>query len=138
MGGYAVGIVRSAVLGRHAEAEAVHAVAVEALEAAVGAIRAGVPASAVDAAARKVVEKSPFPRGFRHRTGYHTGPHWGGRGNLSLEPESKDVLEAGMTFHMPVILFGETEIMIGASEHVLVTDTGCEILAKTPHTLHFA
>ena len=31
-----------------------------------------------------------------------------------------------------------SEIMIGASEHVLVTDKGCEILAKTPHTLHFA
>jgi Xaa-Pro aminopeptidase len=136
--GYAVGIVRSAVLGKHAEAEYIHSVSVEALEAAIGAIRAGVAASEVDAAARKVVERSKLPRGSRHRTGYHTGPNWGGRGNLSLEPESKDVLEAGMTFHMPVILFGPSEIMIGASEHVLVTDKGCEILAKTPHTLHIA
>jgi hypothetical protein len=43
-----------------------------------------------------------------------------------------------MTFHMPIILFGESEIMIGCSEHVLVTDKGCELLAKTPHTLHHA
>jgi Xaa-Pro aminopeptidase len=136
--GYAVGIVRSAVLGRHAEAETVHAVAEEALEAAIGAIKAGVPAAAVDAASRKVVERSSIPRGFRHRTGYHTGPNWGGRGNLSLEPESQDVLETNMTFHMPIILFGESDIMIGCSEHVLVTDKGCEVLARTPHTLHHA
>ncbi|NPC58171.1 M24 family metallopeptidase [Caenimonas soli] len=136
--GYAVGIVRSAVLGRHHEAEAVHALAVEALEAACAVIKAGATASSIDAAARKVVARSQLPRGMRHRAGYHTGPNWGGRGNLSLEPESPDVLETNMTFHLPIILFGDSDIMIGCSEHVLVTDTGCEILAKTPHTLHFA
>ncbi|WP_349643536.1 M24 family metallopeptidase [Bradyrhizobium diazoefficiens] len=136
--GYAAGIVRSAVLGRHPEAEFVHALAVDALEEAFGAIKAGVTAASVDAAARKVVRKSALPRAFRHRTGYHTGIHWGGRANLSLEPESKDILEAGMTFHMPVILFGESDIMIGCSEHVLVTDKGAELLSSTPHTLHSA
>ncbi|MFQ3457902.1 M24 family metallopeptidase [Bradyrhizobium sp. UFLA01-814] len=134
--GYAVGIVRSAVLGHHQEAEAVHAVAVEALEAACAATKAGATASSVDAAARKVVERSSLRHGFRHRTGYHTGPNWGGRGNLSLETDSPDILEVNMVFHMPIILFGDSGILIGCSEHVLVTGAGCEILAKTPHKLH--
>ncbi|MGE0796808.1 MAG: M24 family metallopeptidase [Lautropia sp.] len=133
--GYAAGIVRTAVLGKHPEAEYVHSVSVEALEAANAVIKAGVAASAVDAAVAQVVGKSKLQRGKRHRTGYHTGPNWGGRGNLSLEPESEDILEAGMTIHMPIILFGESEIMIGASDHVLVTDSGCELLAGTPRTL---
>ena len=91
-----------------------------------------------EAAVQKVVDRSSFKRPKRHRTGYNTGPNWGGRGNLSLEPESPDILETNMTFHMPVIMFGDSGILVGCSEHVLVTDKGCEILAKTPHTLHLA
>ncbi|MDF0498637.1 M24 family metallopeptidase [Bradyrhizobium yuanmingense] len=133
--GYASGIVRCAVLGRHSEAESLHALSVEALDAAIAAIRSGVTAGAVDTAARKVIERSGRPRAFRHRTGYQTGIHWGGRGNLSLEPGAEDILEAGMTLHMPVILFGESGRLIGCSEQVLVTDRGAEILGTTPHTL---
>ncbi|MFK4380873.1 M24 family metallopeptidase [Bradyrhizobium sp. USDA 223] len=133
--GYASGIVRCAVLGRHPETEALHALSVEALEAALTAIKSGVTAESVDAAARNVVERSKRSRAFRHRTGYQTGIHWGGRGNLSLEPGAKDILEAGMTLHMPVILFGESGRLIGCSEQVLVTDRGAEILGNTQHTL---
>ncbi|MER8805136.1 Xaa-Pro peptidase family protein [Mesorhizobium sp. M0998] len=136
--GYAAGVVRSAVLGRHPETEVLHDLAVEALEAAIGAIKPGETASAVDAAARKVIARSGRSQVFRHRTGYQTGIHWSERGNLSLEPGAADILEAGMTLHMPLILFSENGYLFGTSEQVLVTERGAEILSTTPHTLYQA
>lgn len=138
--GYAAGIVRCAVLGRHAETEILHALSVDALEAALAEVKPGATGRAVDAAARKVIDKSAFPRSLRHRSGYQTGIHWGGgRGNpISLEPSSEEVLKAGMTVHMPIILFGDSGRLIGCSEQILVTENGAEILSKTPHTLHHA
>ncbi|WOH80459.1 Xaa-Pro peptidase family protein [Bradyrhizobium sp. BEA-2-5] len=136
--GYAAGLVRSAVLGRHPEAESLHALSVEALESALAAIKSGVSASVVDAAVRKVVERSGRRRVFRHRTGYQTGIHWTERGNLSLEPTADDILEAGMTLHLPIILFGETKYLFGCSEHVVVTGSGAELLSRTDHKLFHA
>ncbi|MCK1554761.1 aminopeptidase P family protein [Bradyrhizobium sp. 177] len=136
--GYYAGIVRSAVLGSHPEAESIHALAEETVEAAIAAIKPGATAGAVDAAARKVVERAGKPRAFRHRTGYQTGIYWLERGNISLEPEASAVLEEGMTLHMPIILFTDSGYMFGTSEHVLVTDRGAEILSRTPHALHKA
>ena len=136
--GYAAGLCRSAVLGRHRGAEMLHAVAQEALEAALQTIKAGVKAGAVDAAVRTVIERAGRAEGFRHRTGYQTGVGWTERGNLSLEPSSDDVLEAGMTVHLPIILFQPGEYGLGCSENVLVTEAGAEILSRTPHTLYIA
>ncbi|WFU31384.1 Xaa-Pro peptidase family protein [Bradyrhizobium brasilense] len=136
--GYATGLVRSAVIGRHPETESLHALAEDALEAAIAAIKPGVAAGAVDAAARKMIERCGRPQAFRHRTGYATGPQWSGRGNLSLEPGATDVLQAGMTLHLPILLFGQSDYIIGCSEHVVVTERGAEILSRTPHTLYRA
>jgi Xaa-Pro aminopeptidase len=135
---YAAGLCRSAVLGRHPGVESLHALAEEALEAAIAAIKPGVTAGAVDGAARKVIERSGRPRVFRHRTGYQTGINWSERGNLSLEPGAADVLEVGMTLHMPIILFEEGQYGVGCSENIVVTERGAEILSKTPHTLYRA
>ncbi|WP_439397437.1 M24 family metallopeptidase [Bradyrhizobium sp. PMVTL-01] len=136
--GYTAGLVRGAVLGRHPAAESLHALALEALEAAIVAIKPGVAADAVDAAARKVIQRSRRPRVFRHRTGYQTGIHWLERGNLSLEPGAEDILETGMTLHLPIILFSESGYLFGCSQHVVVTKGGAEILGRTPHTLYRA
>jgi len=136
--GYAAGLCRSAVLGRHPGAEALHRLAEEALEAGLAAIKAGVTAGEVDTTVRKVIERAGRPEVFRHRAGYQTGINWSERGNLSLEPNSRDVLEAGMTLHLPIILFQAGEYGLGCSENVVVMETGAEILSKTAHTLYRA
>ncbi|WP_316398942.1 Xaa-Pro peptidase family protein [Bradyrhizobium sp. 33ap4] len=133
---YCAGLVRSAVLGRHPETESLYSLAEGALEAALAAIKPGATADEVDAAGRKVIERSGRPEVFRHRTGYQIGINWGERGNLSLEPGAADVLQPGMTLHLPFILFSESGYLFGCSENVLVTKTGVEILSRTPHTLH--
>ncbi|MER8556789.1 M24 family metallopeptidase, partial [Mesorhizobium sp. M1217] len=136
--GYVAGLARTAVLGRNPETESLHSLAEEALEAAIEVMKPGVTAGAVDAAARKVIERSGRPKVFRHRTGYQTGIHWSERGNLSLEPGATDVLELGMIFHMPILLFGESGRICGCSEQVVVGEGGAEILSQTPHTLYRA
>lgn len=136
--GYAAGLCRSAVLGRHPGAEVLYGLAEEALEAGLATIKAGVTAGEVDAAVRKVIDRSGRQDVFRHRAGYQTGINWSERGNLSLEPNSREVLEAGMTLHLPIILFQGGEYGLGCSENVVVTETGAEILSKTPHTLYRA
>lgn len=133
--GYAAGLCRSAVLGHHAGAEALHALAEEALEAAIAVVKPGVIARDVDAAARGVFERAGRPEVFRHRTGYQTGINWSDRGNLSLDPDETEVIEEGMTLHMPIIVFQTGEYGVGTSENVLVTKNGSEILSSTPHTL---
>ncbi|MES5486064.1 Xaa-Pro peptidase family protein [Bradyrhizobium sp. INPA03-11B] len=136
--GYIAGLVRSAVLGQHPETESIHDLAVEALEAAVAAIKPGLTAAAVDAASRGVIERSGRLQVFRHRTGYQSGIHWSERGSLSLEPGVDDLLQVDMTLHMPIILFSESGYLFGSSEHVVVTEHGVEILSHTPHTLYRA
>lgn len=134
--GYSAGLCRSAVLGSHQAAEDLHRVADEALEAAIDAIKPGVLARDVDAAARGVIERAGRLDTFRHRTGYQTGINWSDRGNLSLDPREEEVLEENMTLHMPFILFEWGKFSTGTSENVLVTATGAEILSSTPHTMH--
>ncbi|MCP1838690.1 Xaa-Pro aminopeptidase [Bradyrhizobium sp. USDA 4538] len=136
--GYVGPLVRAAVLGRHPETESLHALAEEALEAAIAAIKPGVMAGEIDAAARKVIERSARPHALNHRVGYQTGAPWNERGNMSLEPGATDFLEAGMTVHMPVILLGESGYLFGCSETVLVTERGAEIFSGIPHTLYRA
>ena len=136
--GYAAGLCRSAVLGRHAGAEKLHALAEEALEAGLATVKAGVTAGEVDAAVRKVVERAGRAEVFRHRAGYQTGINWSERGNLSLEPNARDVLEPRMTLHLPIILFQAGEYGLGCSENIVVTEKGAEILSQTPHTLYRA
>ncbi|TIP02024.1 MAG: aminopeptidase P family protein [Mesorhizobium sp.] len=136
--GYACGLVRSAVLGRHAETEFLHDLSIEVLEAVISAIKPGATAGEVDAAGREVLKRHGRPEFLNHRVGYQTGINWVERGNISLEPGATDILEPNMTFHMPIILRGESGYLIGTSEHVVVTERGSEILSQTPHTLYRA
>jgi Xaa-Pro aminopeptidase len=82
----------------------------------------------VDAAARDVVEASPFAGRFGHGLGHgvglevHEAP--------ALRPESDDVLEPGnvVTVEPGIYLEGEGGIRI--EDLVAVTEDGCEILTR--------
>ncbi|RWI04968.1 MAG: aminopeptidase P family protein [Mesorhizobium sp.] len=136
--GYACGLVRSALLGRHAETELLHSLSIEVLEAVISAIKPGATAGEVDSAGREALKQLGRPEFLNHRVGYQTGIRWSERGNISLEPGATDALEPNMTLHMPIILCGESGYLIGTSESVLVTERGAEILSRTPHTLYRA
>ncbi|OSI75594.1 peptidase M24 [Bradyrhizobium canariense] len=134
--GYAAGLVRTAVVGRHREVDSLLSLSNEALDTAIDMIRPGVAAEEVDATVRRVIERSGRPQAFRNKAGYQTGVHWSERGNLDIVPGVKEVLQAGMTLHMPIMLFGESGHIIGCSDHLVVTERGAKSLASTPRTLY--
>lgn len=133
--GYCAGLVRSAVLGENPAAEALYAVARAALEAGLAAIRPGATTGDVDAAVRGLVERAGYGASFRHRSGYSIGLGWQDRGNTSIKPGGQDVLQPGMTLHLPVNLFERGQFCIGCSETVLVTEDGGEPLSALPRDL---
>jgi Xaa-Pro dipeptidase len=127
--GYCATICRTAVFGRSRVVESLYSVARAAVDAIEATLRPGITAGDVDKACRTVVEQAGLGAAFRHRTGYAVGLRANGRLNLSLKPGADDVIEAGMTFHTPIILFEPGVAGVGCSETFLVTPTGAEPLA---------
>lgn len=106
----------------------------EALDAAIRAIRPGAKSGDVDRAARQVVERAGVDRYWLHRTGYSIGlgfpPTWGEGAIMDIKPRDQRPLEAGMIFHLVpgLIIPGLGSIMF--SETVLVTRSGAEPLTN--------
>jgi Xaa-Pro dipeptidase len=93
--GYKADISRMAVVGEPSQRQReVHAVVLAANRAGVAAVRSGVTAGSVDAAARRVIEEAGFGEYFIHRTGHGLGLE--AHEDPSLDPGSGVVLEAGM------------------------------------------
>src|SRR5262249_17903018 len=107
----------------------------EAVNAAIGAMRPGVRADAVDAACRGTVQAAGLGHLFHHRTGYSIGlgfSNW--IEDLSLRPRESTPLQAGMVFHVvPFLTDGSAGIAV--SEMILVTEAGAERLSRIPQEL---
>jgi Xaa-Pro aminopeptidase len=129
--GYCCDLTRTVAVGPlSADARLLHAAVREAQQAAIAAVRPGVAATAVDAAARNVLFAHGLGEAFGHGTGHGLG--------LDVHEEPRitrpradvpDVpLEPGMVFtvepgaYLPG--FGGVRI----EDDVLVTATGCEVL----------
>jgi Xaa-Pro aminopeptidase len=108
----------------------VYGVVLKAQAAGIAAIRPGIVAKEVDAAARKVIADAGFTRFFGHGLGHgigldvHEAP--------SLRPTSETVLEPGMviTVEPGVYLPGWGGVRI--EDDVLVTKDGQEVLSSLP------
>jgi len=113
----------------------------EALNAAKAAIRPGATSHEVDRAAREAMNRAGFGRYFNHRTGYSIGiglpPDWGEGRIMSLNENDPTVLEPGMCFHIIPDLKVPQAGGVVFSEPVVVTRTGCEVLAPYPQDIFF-
>jgi Xaa-Pro aminopeptidase len=102
-------------------------------QAAVDAVRPGVTAEAVDAAAREVISAAGFGEAFLHRTGHgiglevHEEPYIVGGNPLLLEPGMAFSVEPGVYFA------GRWGARI--EDIVVVTEGGAEALNRRPHEL---
>ena len=127
LGGYCSDMTRTVHLGKATarERDVYHSV-LEAQQAAVAAVRAGVSCGEVDEAARGVLRRARLDKWFTHSTGHgvgleiHEGPRVAARQKQLLEPGMVITIEPG------VYLPGEFGVRI--EDTVVVKKTGCEVI----------
>jgi Xaa-Pro aminopeptidase len=120
------------------EARRLYDAVYDAHQAAIAAIRPGVESTAVDAAARSLLNERGLGEAFGHGTGHGLGldVHELPRISRARADIASVPLEAGMVFTVEpgayVPGFGGVRI----EDDVVVTETGCEVLTAVPHGLH--
>jgi Xaa-Pro dipeptidase len=136
---YYAPLMRSAVIGAAApEVARMAETCLEALHAAIDAIRPGATSADVDAAARGVVTRAGLWENYRKRTGYSVGigfSSWVEGTIASLKEDDATVLRPGMCFHIPIAMRIYGEAGVGFSHTVHVTETGVEVLTRHPPRL---
>jgi Xaa-Pro aminopeptidase len=107
--------------------EEVYAVVLQAQQAAIRAVRPGVQAQAVDAAARAVIADAGYGDFFGHGLGHglglqvHEAP--------AIRPLSTTVLQPGMVFTIEPGIYLPEWGGVRIEDDVLVTADGCEVLS---------
>jgi Xaa-Pro aminopeptidase len=114
-----------------------HAAVRDAQQTAIDAVRPGVPATSVDAAARSLLESRGLGAAFGHGTGHglgldvheepRIGPPRSHTASVQLEPGMVFTIEPGA--YLP----GMGGVRI--EDDVLVTSEGCEVLTSVPREL---
>ncbi|HWM02021.1 MAG TPA: Xaa-Pro peptidase family protein [Actinophytocola sp.] len=133
--GYCSDSTRTYVLGEPRDADVVdtYAVLQAAQQAAVDAVRPGVAAQDVDAAARTIIADAGFGEFFIHRTGHgigldvHEDPYIVTGNTLPLEP--------GMAFSVEPGIYHPGRWGARIEDIVVVTADGVEPLNRQPHEL---
>jgi len=132
--GYGSDITRTFVVGEPTDdVRSVHDVVRRAQEEAVRAVKPGVAASAVDAAARAIISDAGYGDAFIHRTGHgigleeHEEPYIVAGNDAPLEP--------GMAFSIEPGIYLQGRFGVRIEDIVVVTDDGGERLNVAPHEL---
>ena len=115
------------------EFEKIHAIVLEAQEAAQAAVLPGKTLSDVDYAARSIIEKAGYGEFFTHRTGHGCGidVHEGDSVNAGVNV----LLERGMVFSIEPGIYLPGRFGVRIENLVAVTESGCEILHSFPKDL---
>jgi Xaa-Pro aminopeptidase len=136
--GYCSDLTRTVSVGAPtADARRLHAAVREAQQAAVEAVKPGVPASDVDAAARRLLESRGLGEAFGHGTGHglgldvheepRIGPPRADSPTVQLKPGMVFTIEPGA--YVPGL--GGVRI----EDDVVVTESGCDVLTSVPREL---
>ncbi len=129
--GYCSDCTRTVVLGQADERQRrVHGVVLEALQASLAMIRAGVACRDVDARARAVIAAAGFGDAFGHSLGHGVGldVHEGPR----LSPQEDAALEPGMVLTVEPGIYLPGWGGVRVEDLVVVTEDGCRVLTRAP------
>ena len=132
--GYCSDMTRTVYLGKPTREErAAYAAVLAAEEAGIAAVRAGVPGSAVDQAARSVLERAGLAGYFTHSTGHGVGLaiHEGPR----LSKQADDVLSSGMVVTVEPGVYLADRFGIRIEDMVVVEAEGRRVLTPMPKEL---
>lgn len=128
---YASDITRSFHFGRtDAELKRVHETVEEAQQAALEAVRPGVPAQQVHLAAQAVIDRSPWKGRFTHGVGHSIGLNV--HDGFGMSPAAQEPLREGMalTVEPGIYLPGRGGVRI--EDDILVTKSGYRFLTTAP------
>lgn len=131
LGGYCSDQTVTVPVGTVAEeARRVYDVVAAAQQAAVAAVRPGVPLAAIDQAARDVIRDAGFGEFFGHGTGHgvglavHEAP--------TVSHRSKEAAEVGMVFTIEPGIYLPGRFGVRLEDCLVVTVQGCELLTSLP------
>ena len=125
--GYQSDMTRTVAYGEPSDLQReIYQIALEANLAGIAAVRPGIRACDVDAAARGVIERAGYGDRFIHRTGHGIGLEGHEYPNIAIGCE--EILVPGMCFSVEpgIYLPGVTGVRI--EDLVIVTETGCEVI----------
>ena len=132
--GYCSDMTRTVCLGKPTTHErSVYEAVLEAQEAAVAAVSAGVECGAVDEAARGVLRRAGIAEAFSHSTGHGVGIeiHEGPR----VAAGQKEKLAPGMVITIEPGVYFAGEFGVRIEDMVAVTRTGGRVLTSSPKAL---
>ena len=143
-GGYCVDLTRTVALGEpNAEMARVYQAVLEAQKAAIAAVKPGVRAGDIDAAARETLALHGLAEAFGHSTGHglgveiHETPRIGPRRQAAGDaPAPRDeAIEPGMVFTIEPGAYLPGWGGVRIEDDVLVTSDGVEVLTNVPTSL---
>jgi Xaa-Pro aminopeptidase len=105
----------------------------EAQKAAIASVRPGVAASAIDSAARTVLERYGLGDAFGHSTGHGLGLEVHEEPRIARQSQRlpDEILEPGMVFTIEPGAYVPGVGGVRLEDDVLVTETGCEVLTMS-------
>jgi Xaa-Pro aminopeptidase len=114
----------------------IYQIVLEAQEAALAAIKPGVPGRKIDKIARDIITGAGYGKAFGHSLGHGVGRDI--HEQVSLSQRGEVILQPGMvvTVEPGIYLPGTGGVRI--EDDVLVTDSGCRVLSSLPKTLNSA
>ncbi len=144
-GGYCVDLTRTLALGEpDTEMQRVFDAVLEAQKAAIAAVKPGVTAGDIDAAAREVLGRYELAEAFGHSTGHglgveiHETPRIGPRRKSTdaASAAADEPIEPGMVFTIEPGAYLPGWGGVRIEDDVLVTSDGVEVLTNVPAQLH--
>ena len=133
--GYSADTTRMAVAGEPTpQQKEIHDVVLRSHDAGIAAIRAGVRAGDVDAAARRVIQDAHHGEHFIHRTGHGLGLE--AHEDPSLDPGSLAHLEAGMVCTVEPGIYMQGWGGVRIEDDVVVEREGHRLLTQADRSLH--
>ena len=131
---YCSDITRTFAIGKaDPEMEKIARVVLQANQAGFAAAAPGAPVSAVDQAARAVIDAAGYGAFFTHRTGHGLGME--GHEAPYIYAENQTLLQAGMTFTIEPGIYLPGRGGVRIEDDVVITENGAERLTDLPREL---
>ena len=129
--GYWCDMTRTVYLGTPSDEEVLmYQLVLAANEAAIRAVRPGVPLREIDRAARSVIKDGGYGEFFTHRTGHGIGLELHEAPDVSATSDT--LCAPGMIFSVEPGIYKPGLYGVRIEDLVLVTETGCEVLNTYP------